>query len=169
MIGLGSPTGNGSDAFDPGLVLGLSLGARLSPLLSLEALLEYDRLNPDGGSSGFDVTAYVARIVVSPSFHFVRDNVDLSVGPTLGLFLLSSSFDSPFGEASASVRGTQLGARIMAMFGVSPSFSIGPLFAYERMWASKFCLEDVGENEICDGSPENDDEGFWRLALAARF
>ncbi|HEY0714703.1 MAG TPA: hypothetical protein VGF45_18625 [Polyangia bacterium] len=167
LIGVGELTDAAGESYDAGLVVGLSVGARLSTLVSIQAQGEYDRLNIDN-SIRVDEEGHVARLALSPAFHLVRDKIDLSLGPTFGVWRFSTNFQVANQEGSFTMRGTELGVRASMLFGASPLVSVGPTFGYVRMWTSKTCLKAIG-SETCNTDPDRDDDGFWSLAFAARF
>jgi len=171
-VGLGKPSGTGSSSFDVGVGLGLSVGGRLHPNFSLAGQASYDGMSPDvpeATSAGVDVSGYMLQFRVVPAFHFTQDTLDFSVGPTLGLFYMNLTAEAGGQSASASVRGYQLGLLTSLLFQVHPTMSIGPYFSYGRLLASKACQEAPGSSEQCDSDPDNDDEGFWSLGVAAKF
>jgi hypothetical protein len=167
LVGVGELTDADGESYDAGLVVGLNLGARVSPLLSLQAQVEYDRLNIDQ-SIRVDEEGHVMRLVLSPAFHIVRDKIDLSLGPTFGLWRFSTNFNVANQEGSFTMRGTELGVRMSLLVAATPLVSVGPTFGYSRMWTSKACLTAIG-TENCNTDPDRDDDGFWSLAFAARF
>jgi hypothetical protein len=94
---------------------------------------------------------------------------DFSIGPTLGLFFINLTAEGGGQSATASVRGYQLGFLTSVFFEVHPSVSIGPYFSYGRLLATRACNEEPGISEQCDNDPDNDDEGFWSMGVAAKF
>jgi hypothetical protein len=168
MVGIGKPSGEGSDNFSPGLRLGLSAGARLHPNISVHGMLGYDRLNPDDVPSSADISVYMAGVQGAALFHVIADRIDLALGPAVGLFYLHLSAQGLAAGGSASVRGYDLGLYATMLIAVNESLAVGPYFSFMRMWATKAC-ETLGPQETCDDSPENDDEGFWSLGLGVRF
>ena len=171
-LGLGKPSGNGSSNFDPAVGLGLSVGGRLHANFSLAGQANYDMVSPDlpgASEAGVDVSAYMLQFRVFPAFHLTQGTVDFALGPTLGLFFLNVSAEGGGQTATASVRGYQLGFLTSVLFQVHPVVSIGPYFSYGRLIASEACEKDPGASEVCDSSPDNDDEGFWSLGVAAKF
>jgi hypothetical protein len=172
-LGLGKATGRGSDNVDLGPGFLLSIGARLHPMASLGAQLNVDRPAIDVDLPGVDASSWICRIQLIPAFHGGNEKVDFAFGPTLGLFYMPTSFegDTPFGrvEGSVSARGYTLGVQAWLMARLSPSLSLGPVFSYGRLWATKTCVEGTGTPRECDDSPNNDDEGYWNLSLGALF
>jgi hypothetical protein len=168
-LGLGKLSGNGSEAWDLGVGLGVAVGARLAPNFSLAGQASYEGLSPDvPAGAGVDVSAYMLQFRVVPAFHVVKDNLDFSFAPTLGMFFVNLSAEAGGQSASGSVRGYQLGAMTSLLFAINPNVSLGPYFSYARLWATQTC-EESGGSEQCDGDPENDDEGFWSVGLALKF
>ena len=168
-LGLGKPSGEGSEAFDAGPEIGVSVAGRLHPQFSLAAHLVYDRLSIEDPPAVVDISAWMIGIQVIPSFHFINGALDVSIGPTLGLFRLSISADGPGNfDTSGTGRGFQVGGRAVVMLAVSPTVSLGPYFSYARMWATNECVT-TGGMETCDDDPNNDDEGFWSLGFGVRF
>jgi hypothetical protein len=168
IAGLGKPTGKGSDGYDPGVNLTLSLGGRFSPFFALHGQIVYDRLGVDN-YRGFSSTGYVARVLVVPSLHWVVDRFDLSIAPSLGFFALSTRAEGLGQKLETSARGRQLGAQMMALYTLNRTVALGPMLSWARMWATNMCLRQTNLGEVCDGDPDNHDEGYWNVGLAARF
>jgi hypothetical protein len=168
-LGIGKPTGNGSDSFDYGLHGGVSVGGRLVPMLSLHGQLKLDWLSPDSPPGG-ESSGYMAALQVAPLFHIATPKIDFVVGPTLGFFFMSLSTEALNIEATADARGIQLGFQAALLITVSPTAAIGPFLDFSRQWATRLCTNLAGgSTEVCDDSPENDDEGFLRFGVAAWF
>jgi hypothetical protein len=168
-LGLGKFSGEGSDGFNAGPELGVSVAGRLHPQFSLAALLVYDRLSVEDVPSFADVSAWMVGVQLIPAFHFIQGALDVSLGPTLGLFRFSITADIPGNlDPAVTVRGFQVGGRIAAMLAVNPRVSVGPYFSYARMFATNACAE-MGGVEDCNDDPDSDDEGFWSLGFGVRF
>lgn len=172
-LGLGKATGEDSDEIELGPGLFVAVGARMHPRASLRGQLSVDRPGIDDGGSGIDVSFWMFRAEVVPAFHFGNEKVDVGVGPALGLFYMRASAEvsSPLGnaEASVSARGFTLGVQTWLMARVSPEVSLGPVFSYGRLWATKACFEEANLPETCDDSPDNDDQGYLNLSLGLLF
>jgi hypothetical protein len=173
-LGMGRVTGESSDEIDVGPGFLLSIGARLHPMVSLRGQLNVDRPTVDPDLPGVDGSLWVWRIQLIPALHLGNEKVDFGFGPTLGLFYMptSAEADTPLGrlEMDGSARGYTLGVQAWLMAKVSPSLSLGPVFSYGRLWATKVCIEATDTPEECDDSPENDqDTGYWNLSIGALF
>jgi hypothetical protein len=173
-LGFGKATGTGSDGIDVGPGLLLSAGARMHPMASLRGQVTIDRPSLDeGGAVGVDTSLWMFRAEIVPAFHLGNQKLDFGAGPAAGFFYmrLGAEVNSPLGrmEASASVRGLTLGLQTWLMIRVNPQLSVGPVFSYGRLWASKVCSQESGSPSECDSDPDNDDEGYWNLWLGVLF
>jgi len=172
-LGLGKATGEDSDAIDLGPGLLVSVGARLHPMASLRGQLSVDRPGIDAEDSGLDVSLWILRAQLVPALHVGNEKVDLGFGPTLGLFYMRASAEgrTRLGniEARVTVRGFTLGGQAWLMVKVPPDLSLGPVFSYGRLWATRTCTGEPGTPENCDENPENQDQGYLNLSLGVLF
>jgi hypothetical protein len=167
-LGLGKPTGEASDEFSPDVGGSVSLGARVHPNFGVHLRLGFDRLGADDPPVG-DTSLWMVRLQLEPAAHVVQGRVDFSLGPTLGLFYQSGEFDSPGpGDAEGFARGFSFGARVNLMFRANAGLAIGPYFAYDRLYATKSCVDFATAAEVCNDDPD-DDQGFWQIGLGATF
>jgi hypothetical protein len=171
---VGKPTGEGTDDdYDLGPGLLLAIGARLHPMASLHGQLNVDRPSVDEDVPGIDASVWLFRGQIVPMFHVANERVDFAFGPSLGLFYMRvrAEADTPFGNAElkGGIRGFTMGVQAMLLARLAPGLSGGPLLSFGRLWATKVCLEETGEGEVCDDSPDNDDEGIWNVGLVLRF
>jgi len=167
-VGIGQPTGDGSDGYSPAFHLGLSLGGRFDPRFSLHGQFAYDRLGVDN-YRGASLNGYVARLLVVPSLHLVQDRFDVALGPVLGLYAISTRSEGLGVQVKGSFRGRQLGVESMVLYTLNRYMALGPVVSYARMWLTNACLQVTGLAESCDGDPASADHGFWNVGVAARF
>jgi hypothetical protein len=172
-LGVGKPTGSGSDEMDVGPGLLLSAGARMHPLASLRGQLTVDRPGMDTNAPGVEASVWFFRAEIVPAFHLGNERLDFGVGPAAGLFYLRTGLEAntPIGrfEAKGMARGFTLGVQSWLMVRLNPQLSVGPLVSYGRLWATKVCFQEAGGPEMCIDDPENDDEGYWNLWLGVLF
>lgn len=171
ILGVGVPTGRGSDSFGAGLHSGISVGGHLSPRLSLHGQFEWALLNPNDVPDGANYTGVIVLLSVAPLFHLLDEDssADIVLGPTMGVFGISEQLEFLGETANASVQGFHLGLAAAAYFRVSRIVRLGPYLEYNRLWADKVCVEFPGTSEVCDDDPDNDDEGFFSLGGSAKF
>jgi hypothetical protein len=172
-LGFGKATGNDSDEVDAGPGLFLSVGARLNPRASLRGQLSLDKPEDDSDIPGLKASFWLWRAQLVPAVHVGNERLDFAVGPALGLVYMRASIEgnTPFGriEGHVTTRGFTLGGQAWLMARVSPGLSLGPVFSYGRLWATKSCSEASGQGEVCDDDPDNDDAGYWNLSLGLLF
>ena len=171
-LGLGQPMGRGSDTMDVGPGVMVSVGARMHPMASLRGQLTVDRPGVDSELPGVDASLWMFRGEIVPAFHLGNEKIDVGVGPAAGFFYMRTDVEgsTPVApvEATGMARGFTLGLQTWLMVRVNPQLSVGPVFSYGRLWASKVCFKEQGGPEMCD-EPDNDDEGYWNLWLGVLF
>jgi hypothetical protein len=150
-LGLNIPVGDSGDGMDPGLRLGGILGGHVIPELSLNGELAIDILNPKNGS---DVTAVMADVMFSPLFHFGAPQIEVIVGPRLGVFGYSVSQSGSSSSFSAS--GLSYGFNLGVAFPVG-NVAIGGLLAYTGRHATEVCYTSSSGSESCSSDISGDD------------
>jgi hypothetical protein len=142
-------------------------------MASLHGQLNADRPSFDGDVPGIDASVWLFRGQIVPMFHVANERVDFAFGPSLGMFYtrVRAEANTPFGNAElkGSVRGFTLGVQAVLLARLAPGLSGGPLVSFGRLWATKACVEEPNEAEVCDGSPDNEDQGIWNIGLGLRF
>jgi hypothetical protein len=167
-VGLGKPTGEAADAFSPDVGGTMSIGTRLHPNFGVHLRLGFDRLGADDPPVG-ETSMWMVRLQLEPAAHVIQGPIDFSLGPTLGLFYQSGEFDSPGpADGEGFARGFSFGARVNLMFRATAGLAIGPYFAYDRLYATKSCVDFATAVEVCNDDPD-DDQGFWQIGLGATF
>jgi hypothetical protein len=136
-LGLNFPTGDGSTGMSTGFRLGGLLGFYAGPFLSFNGELTIDFLNVDsqGGPAVSDVMLDWA---FSPLFHISVPHMDFVVGPKLGLFTESSSYDYNGTTYSADSYGYVYGFNAGAFFAVG-RMSVGGLLNFTGHSYSHSC------------------------------
>jgi hypothetical protein len=167
-LGMGKPSGDGSEDFSLDVGGAVALGARFHPNFSLRGRLSADRLGPDDPPLG-DASMWMGRLQLEPAGHVLQDRIDFSLGPTFGLYYLSGEFDGPGpADLEANSRGFSIGVRVELLFRPNADVAVGPYFSYDRLLPTKTCLQVGTMTETCDDDPDND-QGFWQLGAAVTF
>jgi hypothetical protein len=165
LIGINKPTGRNGGDYDPGLHLGLSLGGRVSDIVSLHGQFNLHFLNPENEADGWDSLGF--SLLFAPLFHVQAGRqAELVLGPTLGVFRYQVEGDL-FGQpAGGRATGLQLGLFTAVLFPLRGGSSVGPVLTFARLWADEVCAE-IGSARFCDEDPDNEDDGI--LTLGAGF
>lgn len=166
VVGISQPVEDDGNGYDPGLHLGLGVGARLHALASLQVQGNFHLLNPDK-SDDFDGFAW--SINVGPLFHVPGlDPLDLVIGPVVGYYR-GDLYTTVLGErAGGSQRGYQLGFVGSLFFETAGGLHIGPSVSYVWLYPTEVCGEVLGAR-ACDDNPDGDGDGVFTVGLSLRF
>jgi len=131
-----------------GLRLGGLLGFFASPMLSLNAELTLDFPSTSTPGTGNDLTAVRAAFSFSPLFHMDAGNLDLAIGPKLGVWTMDLSQPNFDGDDTLSYRGWNVGVNVAAMVKLG-HVSLGGLFALDSDHVDTACLALDGGGDDC--------------------
>ena len=154
-LGLHGFVGDSGRGLSPGLRLGGMLGFYASPIVSLNAELSIDVLNPN--SDSFDPDSTGARVVFSfsPLIHVPAGNIELVIGPKLGFWAsaitLSDAGSAFTGLDSISASGYLVGLNA-GLFARVGRIGVGGLLSIEGGYPTNICETDNFGNQIC-GDP----------------
>ncbi|HET6149527.1 MAG TPA: hypothetical protein VFH68_18465 [Polyangia bacterium] len=148
FLGIHAFQGDTGEGLSPGLRLGGLLGFYASPVFSLNGELALDFLNYDNSALNSGATAARVVLAFSPLYHVPTGQVELVVGPKIGFWGTSISFDNS--DASASFAGYLLGLNA-GLFARVGNVSLGGLVSFEAGYPTRICSDD-GTGEIC-GDP----------------
>ena len=147
-LGVESHAGNSGEGFGPGVQIGGLLGGRFGAMFSLNVELTVNVLNPD--NAGSDVTYLQADLTVSPLVHVPLPNLEIVLGPRVGVF--AGSLDSSF--VTGSETGYAMGLNAGAFFPVGPTMSAGGLISFTVRDPHRVCATYGDAAEICDSNSE---------------
>jgi hypothetical protein len=165
LAGLGKPTNDQTDNFDWGPSFAGSIGGRVSNRLSLHAQLQLSILDPEiNNTSGqhFGVS-FVPLIHVLDT----RDNADIVVGPTVGVYRTSGQFEVLGIRADAWEWGLQAGVIFGAFFTVTRTVGLGFYLQYAWLFPERECVERP-TTQLCNDQPE-DEKSFFSLGFGLSF
>jgi len=166
FLGVGKPTDRRGTDFDWGPVLAGSLGGRISDYASLHGQLTMSLLDPDVPDSDGNFV----QLAFVPMIHLLGDraDVDLVLGPQLGLYRMWGEFD--FTIISGDIRewGLEAGLLAGAFFAVSKTLSIGMYVEYSHLFPQELCVEIRNGPDDCDDD-DLDESNFLSFGLGLRF
>jgi hypothetical protein len=150
FFGMHTVQGDGGKNFGPGPRIGILGGGYLREQVSLNAEVALDWTNPN--VSGADIKMFVGDLALSPLFHYRRPEIELVVGPKLGLFYGYAYIDSSFfGGSTSTARGWTAGLNAAALFPISGSASAGLLFNYQARELTENCVTAMNR-KLCSSS-----------------
>ena len=165
-IGFSSFAGDAGSNLDPGAMLGVLLGGRLSPMFSINGEMRVDILNFRSVPSSQNWDASEFDIGVSPLFHvqFPTGNGEFVAGPKLSYSAYQLTLKDSFGTKTygESWHGWSTGFNAGVFFAVSRVMSIGGMVSYTYRKPTEFCPEDDFGVEHCESvsnSPTGDIPG----------
>jgi hypothetical protein len=141
--------GNAGKNLGTGLRLGTILGGRLTPQISLNGEITLDVLNPKNVPPGVDASGIDADITFSPLFHVPSGNVEIVVGPKLGLRAAAQNVTSGGFRTTSSTSGYTAGINAGVFFALSPGASLGALLNFEARTHDESCAQGSGFPEVC--------------------
>ncbi len=151
---------NSNSGTGPGLRVGGIAGARVSEQLSLNGELVYDLVNVSNVPSGANVSVYNFQFAVAPFFHAAAaPNIDLLVGPKVGVFHFAESLSGSVGgytlAGDGTVTGLVAGVNAGGFFRVSDLLSVGLLLNFD--WEKPFSCTMSGATD-CSTSNLNSEK-----------
>lgn len=165
-VGVNLPDREAAD-YDPGLHLGLSLGARLTPLFSLHGQFHFNWLDAEDAPP--DWSAHQFSIAAAPLFHPISTpDLRLVIGPTLGWFFWDEEGEVLGVELGGDARGWVLGGQLAVLIPLRWGATLGPIVTYTRLIPEEICGRAFGTGS-CDDSPDDQDAGVLTIALGLWF
>jgi hypothetical protein len=158
-IGVNSYQGERAEGLGPGLRLGVLLGGRIAPTLSLngEFLIDVVNIKEAAGQSAASV-----EFAFSPLLHVPSHNIEFVVGPKIGAYALAVSLGEnnayyPGYDATLTYSGVVIGLNAGLFAELNPSMAIGGLFSFSIRKPTQVCLKIDTAGEEC-GDVLNVDE-----------
>jgi hypothetical protein len=165
-LGLNVPVGEGSDGFSAGLRLGALFGWHVGPSVSLNGEFNIDVMNiKNSSSTDTNPSLVFVDFAFSPLFHIALPQLEIVVGPKLGFFGASSSYDYAGSTYTGSGSGVTYGLNTGVFFPLG-NIAIGGLLNYTvRSFSS--CNNTSGSTaDYCITGP---DEKIFGLSGAMIF
>ena len=157
FLGMHTFQGDTGAGLSPGLRLGGLLGGYASPVFSLNGELALDFLNFDNANGA---SAARAVLAFSPLYHLPSGNVELVIGPKIGAWATSISYDD---NTSSSANGYVLGINA-GLFAHVGNVNLGGLASFEAGYATKIC-GDNGLGEVCRDTVGSEKDADKVLAI----
>jgi hypothetical protein len=155
-VGIHSFQNDSARAYDAGFRMGSLLGGRVNQFVSINGEAALDIMNPTGVPAGLNVSAMQLHAAFSPLAHARTGNLELVVGPKLGLFLIDIDVTGNGNEASSTARGWMYGLNI-GMFGaLTDTVSLGGRLSFDFQTVTTACISGTGVSETCQ-SPDDDE------------
>ncbi|HEX4406568.1 MAG TPA: hypothetical protein VH560_17135, partial [Polyangia bacterium] len=126
-LGVNSLQGATGNNYDVGFRIGTIMGGRVNDQFSINGELTIDALNQKN-SSNADVSEIEADLALSPLFHVHSGNLELVVGPKLGV--MGYEYDAG-GSTLFKGHGWVYGVNAGAFASISRAVSIGGLVSFE--------------------------------------
>jgi hypothetical protein len=166
LVGLHGFQGSSRAAsYGNGFRMGALLGAHLTPLVSLNAELLADFLNPSGvpgGSSGSG-TAYT--LALSPLFHAAGRLGEIVVGPKFGYWGNTTQITTGMASTQSSLGGWVVGMNAGVFVGLHDVASVGLLLSYQFVNLAEYCFIDATNMTTCPAAASPRILGFAAAAM----
>jgi len=153
-VGLHSYRQKEASAYGPGLRFGGLFGVRVIDQLSLSAELTVDH-------SKINQPVYVEqdwyfRVSLSPIVHVRVRSLELALGPKLGFYSVSSTYDAGGARVDVTDSGYATGVNAGVFTAISTELSIGLLLAFDVMWSQGICVATAGIGIVEKCGPTKD-------------
>ena len=160
-LGLNAPVGEGSDAYSVGLRLGALFGWHVGPSISLNGEFNIDVLNAKSVSGYSSPTDVNVDFAFSPLYHIVLPQLEIVVGPKLGLFAESMSYKDDYYNTSYTGSGSGLAYGLNAgVFIPLGNIAIGGLFNLTVRSYSSCDNSSTSDSDFCITGPDAKTLGF---------
>ena len=149
FVGVNSLAGSTGKNEDVGFRLGTIMGGRVNDKFSINGEFTIDILNPNNVPSGLDVSELELDIAISPLFHVQTGNVELVVGPKIGIMAYSQQTDVGSTSSKITGNGYVYGLNAGAFASISRSVSLGGLISFAGRKFSQVCGPDDTGAQTC--------------------
>lgn len=167
-VGINSYRGDGGKALDPGFRLGSLLGGHIGDLFSLNGEITFDFINPSNVNPGDSYSSLDLDIAFSPLVHFDAGNLEIVVGPKLGLEWNFWSYDGSGTSTSGHSSGIVAGVNTGMFVHVSRGVALGGLLSFVIRDDQQNCQTTDGE-QTCTSDITYPSAKVLGLALGALF
>lgn len=150
-VGFHSFQNQDASSYGPGLRVGSLFGARIGDLVSINGELTFDRANID---SVIGLQQWFFRTSLSPLIHLASGPVELSLGPKLGIYSVSTNYSDTGLTIETASSGYLTGINGGVFAPVSAQTSIGGLVSFDLMWSKRTCALSFGGTAQCGSTTD---------------
>jgi hypothetical protein len=150
-LGLHSYVNQEASAYGPGLRIGSLFGGRIGELFSINGELTLDRANVD---SVVNIRQWFYRTSLSPLIHLPAGPVEVSLGPKLGIYSVSTNYSDTGATIESASSGYTTGLNAGVFAPLSPRTSIGGLLSFDLMWSNRTCAGSFGGTTQCGSTTD---------------
>jgi hypothetical protein len=150
-VGLHSYQNQEASAYGPGLRIGALFGGRIGDLLSINGEVTLDRANIN---SVIGLQQWFFRTSLSPLVHLPAGSLEISLGPKLGIYSVSTNYSDTGLTIETASSGYTTGINAGVFVPVSTRTSIGGLLAFDLMWSTRTCALALGGTAQCGSTTD---------------
>jgi hypothetical protein len=145
-VGLHSYQNQEARYYGPGLRIGSLFGGRIGDLVSINGEVTLDRANIN---AVINLQQRFFRTSLSPLVHLPAGPLEISLGPKLGIYSVSTNYSDTSLTIETASWGYTTGINAGIFAPVSPRTSIGGLLSFELMWSTRTCALSLGGTAQC--------------------